>query len=117
MDHLSYASRGASPLGLPYTLSRAPLRRRAPFAWLTRCRSLAPWNERQLIRQLLRSSVLRDSRRWRPPCIEGTDVDVNVKPDISVVIPTYNRGDQLRPLLAALLTQEARGVSYEILVV
>ena len=33
--------RGASPLGLPYTLSRAPLRRRAPFAWLTRCRSLA----------------------------------------------------------------------------
>jgi hypothetical protein len=23
--------RGASPLGLPYTLSRAPLRRRAPF--------------------------------------------------------------------------------------
>src|SRR6266566_544421 len=29
--------RGASPLGLPYTLSRAPLRRRAPVAWLTRC--------------------------------------------------------------------------------
>ena len=34
-------SRGASPLGLPDTLSRAPLRRRAPFAWLTRCRSSA----------------------------------------------------------------------------
>src|SRR5262249_54287334 len=47
----------ASPLGLPYTLSRpstrlratlrfskgrAPLRRRAPFAWRTRCRSFAP---------------------------------------------------------------------------
>src|SRR5437899_3145905 len=28
------SSRGASPLGLPCTLSRAPLRRRAPFAWL-----------------------------------------------------------------------------------
>ena len=28
--------RGASPLGLPNTLSRAPLRRRAPIAWLTR---------------------------------------------------------------------------------
>src|ERR671913_2150268 len=28
--------RGASPLGLPYTRSRAPLRRRAPFAWLAR---------------------------------------------------------------------------------
>ena len=28
--------RGASPLGLPHTLSRAPLRRRAPFAWLAR---------------------------------------------------------------------------------
>src|SRR5260221_5203846 len=34
-------NRGASPLGLPDTLSRAPLRRRAPFAWLARCRSLA----------------------------------------------------------------------------
>ena len=33
--------RGASPLGLPDTLSRAPLRRRAPLAWLTRCRSFA----------------------------------------------------------------------------
>ena len=29
-------NRGASPLGLPHTLSRAPLRRRAPFAWLAR---------------------------------------------------------------------------------
>ena len=29
-------TRGASPLGLPYTLSGAPLRRRAPFAWLAR---------------------------------------------------------------------------------
>ena len=28
--------RGAAPLGLPYTLSRAPLRRRAPVAWLAR---------------------------------------------------------------------------------
>src|SRR5215510_10745351 len=33
--------RGASPLGLPYTRSRAPLRRRAPFAWLASLRSLA----------------------------------------------------------------------------
>ena len=37
----SKSIRGASPLGLPYTLSRAPLRRRAPVAWLTRSRSLA----------------------------------------------------------------------------
>src|SRR5688500_2271384 len=29
-------TRGASPLGLPDTLSRAPQRRRAPFAWLAR---------------------------------------------------------------------------------
>ena len=28
--------RGASPLGLPYTRPRAPLRRRAPVAWLAR---------------------------------------------------------------------------------
>src|SRR3954470_18940557 len=33
--------RGASPLGLPYTLSREPLRRLAPFAWLGSLRSLA----------------------------------------------------------------------------
>jgi hypothetical protein len=32
--------RRASPLGLPYTLSRAPLRRRAPIAWLARNCSL-----------------------------------------------------------------------------
>src|SRR6185503_9117309 len=42
-----FVIRGASPLGLPYTLSRAPLRRRAPFAWLTRCaRSLLPVGHR-----------------------------------------------------------------------
>jgi hypothetical protein len=29
--------RGASPLGLPCTLTREPLRRLAPFAWLVRC--------------------------------------------------------------------------------
>src|SRR3954470_12569729 len=33
--------RGASPLGLPYTLSREPLRRLAPFAWLASLRALA----------------------------------------------------------------------------
>jgi len=38
-------------------------------------------------------------------------------PDITVVIPTYNRGSQLRPLLDSLLQQDARGVRYEVLVV
>ena len=33
--------RGASPLELPDTLSREPLRRLAPFAWLAPLRSLA----------------------------------------------------------------------------
>src|SRR5436190_11871631 len=33
--------RGASPLGLPHTLSREPLRRLAPVAWLASLRSLA----------------------------------------------------------------------------
>src|SRR5262249_8641487 len=33
----SSSIRGASPLGLPCTRSRSPLRRLAPFAWLTRC--------------------------------------------------------------------------------
>src|SRR5215471_2344308 len=37
----SFLTRGASPLGLPYTRSRPPLRRRAPIAWLASLRSLA----------------------------------------------------------------------------
>ena len=36
----SLFNRGTSSPGPPHTLSRAPLRRRAPFAWLARCRSL-----------------------------------------------------------------------------
>ena len=34
---LIVAIRGALPLGLPDTLTRSPLRRLAPFAWLGRC--------------------------------------------------------------------------------
>ena len=41
VDDPHFLNRGASPLGLPHTRSRAPLLRRAPFAWLVRCRSLA----------------------------------------------------------------------------
>jgi glycosyltransferase involved in cell wall biosynthesis len=37
--------------------------------------------------------------------------------DISVVIPTYNRAQQLTPLLEALLQQDAQGIAYEIIVV
>ena len=38
-------------------------------------------------------------------------------PDISVVIPTYNRCTQLRPVLAALVAQDTGGVTYEVIVV
>src|SRR3954469_2555936 len=38
--------RGGLPLGLPYTLSREPLRRLAPFAWLASLRSLASFFSR-----------------------------------------------------------------------
>jgi glucosyl-dolichyl phosphate glucuronosyltransferase len=37
--------------------------------------------------------------------------------DISVVVPTYNRGWQLEPLLARLIAQEPGAVRYEIVVV
>jgi glucosyl-dolichyl phosphate glucuronosyltransferase len=37
--------------------------------------------------------------------------------DISVVVPTYNRGRQLEPLLLSLLTQDAKDLHYEIVVV
>src|SRR5262245_49855952 len=59
--------RGASPLGLPHTLSRAPLRRRAPFAWLAR--TLARGADRlgvaALLAILLASPALR-SQAPRP---------------------------------------------------
>ena len=35
-------------------------------------------------------------------------------PDVSVVVPTYNRGRQLEPLLHSLLSQNTRGVTYEV---
>ena len=36
--------RGALPLGLPYSLTRSPLRRLAPFGWLASLRSLAAYS-------------------------------------------------------------------------
>lgn len=36
--------------------------------------------------------------------------------DVSVVIPTLNRAELLRPLLDSLLAQCAEGIDYEILV-
>src|SRR5260221_12568906 len=74
-------SRGASPLGLPDTLSRAPLRRRAPFAWLARCRSLAPGTSREYLAdlherppervQFLAGVVHREGRARRPRNLEA----------------------------------------------
>src|SRR3954470_24180727 len=43
--------------------------------------------------------------------------ETSARVDISVVIPTYNRGSQLQPLLEALLRQDARGLRYEIIIV
>ena len=51
--------RGASPLGLPHTLSREPLRRLAPFAWLASLRSLASF--------------------FAPPCLAVAPVDLTVR--------------------------------------
>ena len=38
-------------------------------------------------------------------------------PDISIVIPTYNRCRQLEPVLEALLAQDTGGATYEVIVV
>ena len=43
--------RGALPLGLPYSLTRSPLRRLAPFVWLASLRSLA--RRRQILRYVV----------------------------------------------------------------
>ena len=37
--------------------------------------------------------------------------------DLSIVVPTFNRGRQLEPMLASLLAQESRGVRFEVVVV
>ena len=61
--------RGASPLGLPYTRPRAPLRRRAPVAWLARtARSLLGTSVRFMRWLLVLSEGLRpsDSPYTRP---------------------------------------------------
>ena len=50
LGETSRARIGASPLGLPDTLSRAPRRRRAPVRVARSPCSLAPWNERQFPR-------------------------------------------------------------------
>ena len=38
-------------------------------------------------------------------------------PDLSVVIPTFNRASALQPLLDALMSQETGGITYEVIVV
>jgi hypothetical protein len=55
--------RGVSPLGLPHTLSCSPLRRLAPFAWLTPCaRSrVVPATSPSLVRELFRRLRPSDS--------------------------------------------------------
>ena len=63
-----YFIRGALPLGLPDTLSGAPLRRRAPFAWLARAARSLPDNERNKL-LLTRSALplgLRDTPSGAP---------------------------------------------------
>src|SRR5262245_7674062 len=55
--------RGATPLGLPCTLSREPLRRLAPFAWLTRCaRSNCPCHRTTSTGRNLRSITSTSTR-------------------------------------------------------
>src|SRR5262245_48114501 len=56
---IDHSLRGASPLGLPYTLSREPLRRLAPVAWLASLRSLASCYEQQILPNTLRCARSR----------------------------------------------------------
>src|SRR5204862_7131030 len=62
-SHLLFSStslnRGASSLGLPYTLSRAPLRRRAPFPWLARNARSRLGTSIRFMRYLLMSREVR----------------------------------------------------------
>src|SRR5262249_2351052 len=64
--HFLSLIRGASPLGLPYTVARAPLRRRAPLRWLASLRSLALSRRIASLRSLaLSRSIVRAHRHCR----------------------------------------------------
>src|SRR5262249_10192870 len=71
----SFLIRGASPLGLPYTRPRSPLRRLAPVAWLASLRSRAsclatPFPPAQPLRPPLQAPVPRlASLRSRASCL------------------------------------------------
>ena len=60
----------------------------------------------------------RARRSHRPSaCRTSPDMSARPVPDVSVVVPTYNRSAQLRGLLAALLEQDAGDVTYEVIVI
>jgi len=78
-----FLTRGASPLALPHTLSRAPLRRRAPFAWLTRCRSFAEAGQPRPVCEI-RSSV-------RTACVVP-DGKIEILPRSANCNPDFDEG-------------------------
>src|SRR5690349_7336817 len=101
--------RGASPLGLPHTLSRAPLRRRAPFPWLTRWRSFA-----RIFRHCGRKA---GPEARQNTCTNGIVTTAIVQvgaeqigepvpvPTVGVVITTYNHAHFLGEALASVCAQ------------
>ena len=44
-------------------------------------------------------------------------ISPSTKPDISVVVATYNRCDVVRGAVESLMNQDSRGTSYEVIVV
>ena len=55
-------------------------------------------------------------RDWSSRPHQGAGV-ASDRPDVSVVVPTYNRAQRIPELLDALLAQQTAGVTYEILIV
>src|SRR6185436_8527617 len=82
---MSFLIRGALPLGLPYTRSRAPLRRRAPIAWLARD---------------ARSRLRTSTRFYAIPSSGDTKLkhDADTEPELALIDPfapeTIHAGDR-----------------------
>src|SRR4029450_10396033 len=88
--------RGASPLGLPYTLSRAAFRRRAPFAWLTRCRSFADRRLRPVnASQLMKYALLIAAATSLFACDRGPSFDRRADQNILLITIDTLRADAL----------------------
>src|SRR6185369_6497242 len=111
-------TRGASPLGLPDTRSRAPLRRRAPFAWLARCARSHVLNATQCILRSMPVDIdaaVIENRRlsadYNVLSLAAPEIAASARPGQFVMIKTSGGQDPLlrRPFSIFEILRDDRG--------